>query len=329
MTRPLIIYWGSNGIGECIQASPAMRWLKRTHHVLLVIREPLDAVVHPDCYDEIMTWRQDSWESAAHALKVRVASLDGPAPWTAHLDPPAWCAELEAQGFVVEQRHEFPKRPCSATEAFWFRVTNESWLPGRSEFTMSAKEPDLKREGDYDILVCIGSAERMRRLPERVAVDLCNRLQRDGKRVALVTHGNRPDGLHTKIGCVINRWNAGTLEQLKEVIWGVKTVISPDSGPVHLALAYGKRVVFLESREHARDVVDAVYDDQLHVVRMASPKCDTRCHARRENVAAWPSEPRSMVGPDYPHGLACSGEVDVPCLRFDNAMLDEICAFVS
>lgn len=194
---------------------------------------------------------------------------------------------------------------------------------------MSAAEPDLKREGDYDVLVCMGSGEKMRRLPEKVAIDLCNRLRRDGKRVALVTNKTRPDELHSKCGCCITRFgHAGTMEQLKELVWGVQTVISPDSGPVHLALAYGKRVVFLESREHARDVVDAVYDDKLHVVRMTAPKCDTRCHARREDVTAWPKESRSMVGPGYPAGLVCAGEATVPCLRFTPEQLEEITQFV-
>lgn len=323
--KDLTIYFLSCGLGENLQASSAMRHLKRTRHILLVAREPLDLVIHPDCYDEILTWRPGTEEDAAHRIKLKTASLDGPAPWTCHLDPPAWCAELERGGFIVEQRHEFPKVPRSAARAFWWRITG---APVEGDLLMSAKEPERKMNGDYDVLVCLGSGEKMRRLPERIAVDLCNRLRMAGKRVGLVTHGNRPDKLHSKIGCVINRWNAGTLEQLKEVIWGVQTVVSPDSGPVHLALAYGKHVVFLESREHARDVVDAVYDDKLHVVRMTNPKCDLRCHARRPDVAAWPKEPASLMGKEYPMGLACNQEAETPCLKFDNAMIEEIIKFV-
>lgn len=322
MSKELIIYWASCGLGENLQASAAMRALKRTRHVLLVARDPIHRVIHEDCFDELFTFAQGDPKSTAdviHRLKCRTADEPHPVPWTAHLDAPKPIVEeLERLGFTAELLpREFPKTPTSASRAFYGRVTGQD--AQGEDLRMIAAPPEEKRASDYDVLVSIGSAERMRRLPEAPLVAICNGLHRRGLRVVLHSHGAKPEGLHTKVGYARNGWSDGTIHQLKELVWGVKFVIGPDSGTNHLALAYGKKLVFLESREHVRGVVDAVYDDVCLPWRMDHPRCMMDCAARRKVFEEWPRLPEG-----YPFTIDCSKEENVPCLSIKQREVDEL-----
>lgn len=335
MNKPPILYFCSNGLGENLQASPAMRALKREFHVIALCRSPIHAVIHPDCYNDLITFRNDDAvkfvpeiiAALAAANKSKTTDLEL-TPWTAHLDPQdAIHAALVARGLIYEHRErKGPGAPGSASRCFYHKVNGP--IPeglGCGIIKMSAAEPDVKREGDYDILVSSGSAEKCRRLPELQQVMLCNQLMELGFRVCLQTAADRPEKLHPRCGVALNRWNLGTIEQLKELVWGVRLVIGPDSGTNHLALAYGKKLIFLESREAYTAVVDPVYMDTAQYVYKSFPDCLKNCAARRDNREQWPAAGSKAASPGYPHNLECFNLPEVPCLKFTG---EEISAIV-
>ena len=326
MSKPSIVYFASNGLGENLQASPAMRKLRTKFHVLMVCRDPIHAVLDKECYDELFTWNQYNWEQTAYKLKVRISTTDD-VLWTGHLDCHEYFlnSDLMSGGFLKEARREHHRGQTSASRAFWHRVVGAGGFgfgdPSAKELRMSAAPPDQHVRNDYDTLVSLGSGESIRRLHEPTAVAICNELNRRGRKVVLHTNSGRPSNLHSKVGCAMNRWNEGTISQLQSLLWGVDLMIGPDSGPVHLALAYGKKVIFMESREHIRNVIDAVHMPQATVWRDPKPACDQGCHARRPKF-----EEGKNCGPNYPWCLACAEKRPVPCLSLAPGQVVEMLA---
>lgn len=331
--KPPLLYFCSNGLGENLQASPAMRALKREFYLIALCRSPVHLVIHPDCYNELIAFDSNNPTKTLNHILARLAAANAskttdlePTPWTAHLDPNATIRdELVARGLIYEQRErKGPGYPCSASRCFYCKVTGVIPHALEGSMMMTAAEPDSKRDGEYDILVSTGSAEKARRLPETQAVMLCNQLMQHGYKVCLQTAGGRPDNLHPRAGVALNRWNPGTMEQLKELVWGVRLVIGPDSGTNHLALAYGKKLIFLESREAFKHVVDPAYSDRCENVLHPAPACLENCAARRSDLDKWPVKDSRPASKEYPHNLECFNLPEVPCLKFNTGHIAAI-----
>lgn len=329
MNRPPLLYFASNGLGENLQASPAMRRLKLAHTLYVVAKMPVHLAIHPDCYDRMFAFTSYTINHMLGDLKLELAKHPQPVPYSHHLDAfPEIRSELEDLGFITPKGPRLaPADPCSASRVFWHRVVGkEHAYPRDQDGMMIAAYPDIQRDADYDVLVSTGSSEKMRRLLEHVAVAICNQLHAQGYRVCLHTAGGRPDTLRAKIGCALNRWSDGTMTQLKELVYGSRVIVSPDSGPVHLALAYGRKVLFLESREDARQVIDPLHNKQVTVYRMHDAPCLQNCSARRPKFDQWPKSPNRAGEKDYPHNLEC-GEADkVPCLLLPPDAIKTLCA---
>lgn len=294
-----------------------MRMLKKNNHIIMVCKVPIHTVIHPDCYDELVTFVFHEQDKLIHWLKVRTANTPKPVPWTSHLDPPAEVVlQLTEGGFIYESvPRKGPGYPTSATREFLHKVARLPENPNPHQLLMCANPPERKSSGEYDVLVSMGSAEKMRRFNENDAVDLCNALVKAGLKVVLHANSRPANNLHSKVGCALNRHNEGTMEQLKELVWGSRLIMGPDSGTNHLALAYGKPVVFFESREHFAGVVDIVYVGSAHRWVKENPRCALNCHARRRIFDEWPKAPAQLTGPTYPHALECAQEPSIPCLR--------------
>lgn len=332
--KPPLVYFCSEGVGENLQASGAMRQLKRDHHLIVVCKQNPSNVLHPDCYSELVTFTGDNFPSAIVKLKKMLAEFGTPVPWTAHLDPYEFILEaLQDKELIAEfLPRRAPPWPCSAALAFWGKTVrfidkkDSEHIPGPDKLRMTARFPDNQRVGDYDFMVSMGSAESMRRLPESVAVGICNRLNRNGHRVVLHGAMARPVGLHSQVATAQNRWSDGSIHQLMDLMYGIRALVSPDSGPAHLALAYGKKVLFLESREHYNAVVDASHHEQAFLLRLPDPACDKACSARRPDFDTWPAAGSATAAPGYPFNLACSKFGNVPCLTFSPEQIEALCS---
>ena len=84
----------------------------------------------------------------------------------------------------------------------------------------------------------------------------------------------------------------------------------------------------LESREHAWQVIDPIYWQQVTIIRADHPPCMMDCAARRKELEKWPVSPCKACEPNYPFNMDCSNEQDVPCLKLNEreikAVLDAV-----
>jgi hypothetical protein len=120
------------------------------------------------------------------------------------------------------------------------------------------------------------------------------------------------------------------MKTLCRAIYNSELVITPDTGPLHLALALGKQVILLESRETAEQVIGRYNRKQVHVVSMAEPDCGRDCHTRtcRKDTVPLIRECGSdftqpMPKPGYPLTISCWGR-PAPCLHYSQEQCWEV-----
>ena len=307
-------YIGSTGLGENLQAVPAMRALAQLHktRVTPVIRIPHHAVFQ---FDD---------EELAPAIG-----------WPLHYGDGEVVMDKALLGYL-KSRDQFFRlashmrincdiSPASRNTIISMRPSSDRLDVVRSIYTRFGGPPMVPAEtfklscyfkGLEDIrpvrnhaVICAGSGEALRQLPlasMELIAGACK--ERGFRHITLLLAANQVVSHPIPFPFVPDLRTEKSLLSSARVIANAGVVITPDSGLFNLALALGKKCVWLESREPAIDLISPICMEQIVQFRKESPACNLGCRARNED---------GYNQPNYPLGLACWEKSPAPCLTYD------------
>lgn len=298
-----LTYFASNGLGENLCQTPAIRYFAKTGYEVTVV-----------CPDNCVVL----FEGMKHIKEVTPWSLAGFKEYgdgtfhTKFLDKDgAWSSGHYTHWNGNGMIERFPQPKMDYISAYLTRIFGEKVVKtmGANDFVMDAPwcpNGGTKRH-PMEVVIFEGSAEPVRRLPSEAGTKLYSLLKKRGYVVGYFTAGDRGNEAFWRINSAIER---------------ASLVVTPDSGPLHLALAKGANVLALPTRELAENIVNPLYYPQTHVWTMREPVCDLQCQGARYQEAngihrgyrrmmPWPKGIEGREG--YPQCLNCWGK-KAPCL---------------
>ena len=277
-----LIYFATNGLGECICQSPAIRQLAKDNDVLVVA--PPNIVPY-FC----------SIPSVKEVMDRTTVKFRDYGDGSFSCDPDlmnighGWTSPHYNEWVDIKERFT---RKGSGQSDYVTGYCNAILGP---QATKEMKEQDFFLEAPEvepitkapDVVLFQGSLERLRRLPDEYLVKLYSKLRGRGFTVSLFTAtGNR--GGEDDFKCIANH------------IGNAKLVITPDSGPFHLSLALKTKTLFLPTREHWSYSYHPVYQGIVYTwMKQKGMSCDQSCRGRVLH---------KQLPQNYPVNMACWGK---------------------
>lgn len=153
--------------------------------------------------------------------------------------------------------------------------------PTTFDFTIRVPSYDIPSQSSGDMVICQGSNDKLRRLTPGTIYNFTkvapNAIYLVEKNIAQLLDFN-----HRKIKHIITSPSEETnLEKMISLFQSrPRVVIGPDTGPIHLALAYKIPTIWLETRLRVETIIDYQYKDLVTLYRKTRIFCNQDCNAR-------------------------------------------------
>lgn len=307
--KPLT-YFCSNGLGENLCQSPIIRYLSKVHEVIVVCPDNCAILFQGLAHvKEVKTWSEVGFKEYGDGT-FHTSKLDKDGEWLS-----AHYTHWNGNGinlFKGEVQSDY-------ISAYFSRVFSPDILNTLkcNDVVMDPPLQDKSVGHVIDVSIFEGSTEPTRHLPSEYGTKLYTKLKKRGLEVSYFTAGGRGEESFVRVNKAIQR---------------SKLVVSPDSGPLHLALSHGANVLALTTRELAENIINPVYYPQTHIWTMPSPSCDLQCNGARHQQHS--NMPRGYRRPmkwlkgisgkeNYPFCLECWGK-KAPCLTLSEENILEL-----
>lgn len=310
-----LTYFASNGLGENLCQTPIVRYLAKGREVTVVCPDNCEVLFRNLSHiKDVITWSKAGFkEYGDGSFHTKNLSADG--EWTSsHYN--FWNGE----GKIQHKDHN-----CGDYISSYFSVILGKQVLESLTCNDVVMDPPLQDRSvghSIDVSIFEGSTEPTRHLSSEYGMKLYSLLRKRGLEVSYFTAGGRGEESFIRVNKAIQR---------------SKLVVSPDSGPLHLALAHGVNVLALTTRELAENIINPVYYPQTHIWTMPQPACDLQCHgARYQEVNDLPRGyrrplkwPKGIEGKEnYPMCLECWGK-KAPCLTLSESDVLKLANIIS
>lgn len=307
-----LFYFASNGLGENLCQMPVIRYLAKDRDVTVVCPDNCDVLFLDLPYvKQVLNWTTVGFkEYGDGTFNTKYLDSNGVEWASAHYTHWNGNGMKPSKG---EVRGDY-------ISAYFSRVFGKEILDTLkcNDVVMDPPLQDKSVGHVIDVSIFEGSMEPLRHLPAEYGTKLYRLLSKRGFEVSYFTAGDRGDESFVRVNKAIQR---------------SKLVVSPDSGPLHLALAHGANVLALTTRELAENIINPVYYEQTHIWTMPMPACDQQCqgaqYQQNNNMPRgyrrpmkWP---KGVEGKEnYPFCLECWKEKKAPCLTFTDEHVREL-----
>lgn len=341
-----LIYLGTPGVGENIQCIPSWReWSADFGEDMYAVLPQEQAAsglfnmaAHIIGYD--IRWEHDG---AIHLDKRLVSAVETLIRSKVSTDPDDRFKFASRQHINVvdplptnfEAQLRYASAPVPVVEGNGLMLNGH----GASDHTFALSFPAPGKP--VAMTLCSGSFEPMRSIPPTAFVrlfrELVDQLGLGHGSVNLVLTGPRyldaigmidPKLLKYINESYLDEETGKSLALAARAIHDAELVVTPDSGPLHIALASrmmkGKAanggLIFLPTREDEKQVLSEPQLEYCTVLKLPDPACAKDCRGRLGGYTSVPS--------NYPWSLACSNDKAVPCLRFSPEQAKELAAHI-
>lgn len=276
--RKPMLYFGSTGLGEMIAQTPVMRQLSLFgYDIVLVAPENLRRYFASIPYiKEFISYDQSKFQDLGKGTFKcdSLCYLPGSCHWNS-------CHWRNWQDGPMGMKKVSEGHGGSYPENYMSKIFGEEYSRELNPRAYIMDAPEVEPyEGGLKVVVSHGSFEALRRFSGTVIESL---LEKYGQNSAL------PD-----------RDMGRALRMIK----ACEVLVTPDSGHFWAALALGKKVVVMPSREHIMH--PEVYHNKVAIYSVHNPSCAQEC--RRLTGEA---------GEGYPMNMKCWG-THAPCLTWAN-----------
>lgn len=275
-----LIYFATNGLGECICQSPALRQLAKTNTLIVVAPDNIvpyfcDLSFVKEVVPRSTVNFKENWDGS---FSCDSGLMDIGNSWTS------------PHYYKWDEVGENPQIQVGGGDyvtAYCKAILGKEYVEGMREPEFFLEQPEAEEMSKPpDITLFQGSTERLRRLPEEYLVKIYSGLRRRGFKVNLFTAiGNSAGEQDFKVmaNCIANS----------------SLVITPDSGPFHLSLAMKKKTLFMPTREHWSVSFHPVYEPIVYTwMKREGLDCDQKCRGRTHY---------DYIPYNYPLSLNCWG----------------------
>lgn len=202
--------------------------------------------------------------------------------------------------------------------------------PTTFDFTIRVPSYNIPDQSSGDIVICQGSNDKLRRLtpgtiynftkavPNAIYLvekNIARLLDFDERKIRYIVTSPSED---------INLKRMISLFQSKP-----KVLISPDTGPVHLALGYKVPVIWLESRLRMETIIDYQYKDLVTLYTKKQVFCKQECNARMfgkqlNDFSMLETLPPLIEKETAPPDLACRKHLFPSCVDYTMDEVNEV-----
>jgi hypothetical protein len=285
-----IFYIGSAALGEMLAQTPVIKRLRESYFVTLVAPRNLEYILGDQAVaDNFLSYETASFRNnGGRCFHALLPEKPGPLWTSCHFDVRDGSAEhaIKATRLVENE-----------TEGLYLETYMRAIYGSREylgDYKMHTSYIPPRRTNA--VVVCDGSYEKIRSFSTDTTMRIVTPLMKDLP-IKLISDVLLP---------------RNDMKRMAQMVAGCDLLISPDTGPMWLALALGKKVICLPTREDV--IVPPIYEKQITIIRKQEPRCDRACRA----MSRFSSTPENLE--NYPKKLACWGS-HPPCLALEE---DEI-----